>query len=113
MKTRGHIYMANLLLQELREQEGCLTLPTVPDDKGKVEYLKYQIPDQIYTAIRNHPGCFRAGAVGPDFFPDMQPKEVKDKIIEILFAWYDAQQNAVMNEPTELDNVIMSGGESY
>ena len=48
-----------------------------------------------------------------DFFPDMQPKEVKDKIIEILFAWYDAQQNAVMNEPTELDNVIMSGGESY
>lgn len=71
MKTRGHIYMANLLLQELREQEGCLTLPTVPDDKGKVEYLKYQIPDQIYAAIRNHPGCFRAGAVGPDFFPDM------------------------------------------
>ena len=48
-----------------------------------------------------------------DFFPDMKPKEVKDKIIEILFAWYDAQQNAVMNEPTELDNVIMSGGESY
>ena len=48
-----------------------------------------------------------------DFFPDMKPKEVRDKIIEILFAWYDAQQNAVMNEPTELDNVIMSGGESY
>ena len=48
-----------------------------------------------------------------DFFPDMKPKDVKNKIIEILFAWYDAQQNAVMNEPTELDNVIMSGGESY
>jgi ParB family chromosome partitioning protein len=48
-----------------------------------------------------------------DFFPDMQPKEVKDKIIEILFAWYDAQQNAVMAEPTELDAVIMNGGESY
>ena len=45
-----------------------------------------------------------------DFFPDMKPKEVKDKIIEILFAWYDAQQNAVMNEPTELDAVIMNGG---
>ncbi len=45
-----------------------------------------------------------------DFFPDMQPKEVKDKIIEILFAWYDAQQNAVMAEPTELDNVIINGG---
>ena len=48
-----------------------------------------------------------------DFFPDMQPKEVKDKIIEILFAWYDSQQNAVMAEPTELDALIMNGGESY
>ena len=48
-----------------------------------------------------------------DFFPDMKPKEVKDKIIEILFAWYDSQQNAVMAEPTELDAVIMNGGESY
>ena len=37
MKTIGHIYMANLLLQEIREQEGALTLSTVPDDKGKVE----------------------------------------------------------------------------
>ena len=43
----------------------------------------------------------------------MKPKEVKDKIIEILFAWYDSQQNAVMNEPTELDAVIMNGGERY
>ena len=48
-----------------------------------------------------------------DFFPDMKPKEVKDKIIEILFAWYDSQQNAVMAEPTEFDAVIMNGGESY
>jgi len=48
-----------------------------------------------------------------DFFPDMKPKEVKDKIIEILFAWYDSQQNSVMAELTELDAVIMNGGESY
>lgn len=45
--------------------------------------------------------------------PSILLKEVKDKIIEILFAWYDAQQNAVMNEPTELDAVIMNGGESH
>ena len=25
------------------------------------------------------------------FFPDMKPKEVKDKIMEILFAWYDKE----------------------
>ena len=48
-----------------------------------------------------------------DFFPDMKPKEVKDKIIEILFAWYDAQQNKIINNPPELDNVIINGGETY
>lgn len=48
-----------------------------------------------------------------DFFPDMKPKEVKDKIIEILFAWYDAQQNAVMSAPTELDSILANGGENY
>ena len=37
-------------------------------------------------------------------------QSVKDKIIEILFAWYDAQQNAVINAPTELDNIITNGG---
>ena len=36
-------------------------------------------------------------------------KEGKDKIIEILFAWYDAQQNAVMDEPTELDAIKRQG----
>ena len=39
-----------------------------------------------------------------EFFPDMQPKEVKDKIIEILFAWYDSQKNQTVDE---------NGGESY
>ena len=27
-----------------------------------------------------------------DFFPNMKPKEVKYKIIEIVFAWYDEQK---------------------
>ena len=39
MKTIGHIYMANLLLQEIREQEGALTLSTVPDGKEPVIYV--------------------------------------------------------------------------
>ena len=39
-----------------------------------------------------------------DFFPDMQPKEVKDKIIEILFAWYDTQKNQTVDG---------NGGEAY
>ena len=45
-----------------------------------------------------------------DFFPDMKPKEVKDKIIEILFAWYDSQKDAVKSAPTELDNILANGG---
>ena len=45
-----------------------------------------------------------------DFFPDMQPKEVKDKIIEILFAWYDSQKDAVKSASTELDNILANGG---
>ena len=45
-----------------------------------------------------------------DFFPDMQPKEVKDKIIEILFAWYDSQKDAVKSAPTELDTILANGG---
>jgi hypothetical protein len=48
-----------------------------------------------------------------DFFPDMKPKEVKSKIIEILLAWYDARQDTGMGKSTELDNVIMNGGEAY
>ena len=47
------------------------------------------------------------------FFPDMKPKEVKSKIIEILLEWYDARQDTGMGKSTELDNVIMNGGERY
>ena len=85
---------AELAEEQIREYFKCNT--TEPKEKAsKKQSVKFAF-DEI-----------------SDFFPDMKPKEVKDKIIEILFAWYDAQQNAVMNEPTELDNVIMSGGESY
>ena len=76
------------------------------------EYFKCNTTEPKEKASKKQSVKFAFDEIS-DFFPDMKPKEVKDKIIEILFAWYDAQQNAVMNEPTELDNVIMSGGESY
>ena len=47
------------------------------------------------------------------FFPDMKPKEVKNKILEILFAWYDAREDSVADQPTELDDMLMNGGERY
>lgn len=79
MKSRGHIYMADLLYRELNpdlyggpENTGrTVKLRTDPDATGKSEWMEFQVPEQIYDAIRYNRGCFLAGAVGPDFFPDM------------------------------------------
>ena len=75
-------------------------------------YFKYNATEPKEKAPKKQSVKFSFDEIS-DFFPDMKPKEVKDKIIEILFAWYDSQRNAVMAEPTELDAVIMNGGESY
>ena len=71
MKNRGHVYMARLLYDELVKNEGSLIIRTVPDENGHFEEQEYQVPEQIYRAIKSNRGCFLAGAVGPDFFPDM------------------------------------------
>jgi len=71
MKSRGHIYMAHLIYDELLKSGGKLTLRTVPDADGKYETMSYQLEDPIYHAIKDHRGCFLAGSIGPDFFPDM------------------------------------------
>ncbi|SET56821.1 PLAT/LH2 domain-containing protein [[Clostridium] polysaccharolyticum] len=60
MKSKGHIYMANLLMKEIKEK-GAVTI------KGTA----YTIPQEVRTAILQHPEAFRAGAVGPDFYPDI------------------------------------------
>lgn len=72
--------------------------------------LDYQKKESICLPQEHLRGIFNLAGI---VMPSILLKEVKDKIIEILFAWYDAQQNAVMNEPTELDAVIMNGGESH
>lgn len=71
MKSRGHIYMAHMIYDELLKTGGKLTLRTVPDADGNYETMTYRLEDSIYHAIENHRGCFMAGSVGPDFFPDM------------------------------------------
>ena len=43
-------------------------------DTGSVSiesFGKYTVPSDIVSAITKYPKAFRAGAVGPDFFPDM------------------------------------------
>lgn len=71
MKSRGHIYMARLIYDELVANDGWLTLQTHDDLGQKCKTTKYRVPDQIYAAVKANRGCFLAGSVGPDFFPDM------------------------------------------
>ena len=60
MKTKTHIYMADLLIEDLRANK--LVLPGIGT---------FTPPAEVRNAVINHPGAFRAGSVGPDFFPDM------------------------------------------
>ena len=71
MKHRGHVYMAHLIHEELYRNKGELEIKTIPDQEGKRETLRYRVPDVLANAILQHRGCFIAGSIGPDFFPDM------------------------------------------
>lgn len=61
MKSKGHIYMANVLLNDLNKGKGKL----------KIGDVTYTVPKKVYEVLKKYPKYFRAGAVGPDFFPDM------------------------------------------
>ncbi|MCL2678827.1 MAG: zinc dependent phospholipase C family protein [Dehalococcoidia bacterium] len=60
MKTKTHIYMANLLIEDVKVNR--IVLPKVGT---------FGVPPMVGNAIVRHPGAFRAGAVGPDFYPDI------------------------------------------
>jgi len=60
MKSKTHIYMADLLIEDLRANR--IVLPGVGT---------FIPPAEIREAVLNHPGAFRAGSVGPDFYPDV------------------------------------------
>ena len=59
MKNITHIYIANLLIEDLKANK--LVLPGIGT---------YTPPEEVKSAIINNQGAFRAGAVGPDFYPD-------------------------------------------
>lgn len=61
MKSKTHIFMANMIIREIKETNGI----TIPG------FGTYQVPEDMKTAILSKPSAFRAGAVGPDFYPDM------------------------------------------
>lgn len=65
MKSKGHVYMANVMIACLKSAECQVTFP------GNVKNEIYQISPYVKDCILRFPSCFRAGAVGPDFFPDL------------------------------------------
>lgn len=59
--------MANLIIKEAKQNEGRIKIGC--DGKGNAK--EYRLPDDVYKVLKNYPTYFRAGAIGPDFFPDM------------------------------------------
>ena len=58
-KTKTHGFSANLLLKEAE------------DGKVTVDGKDYAIPEEYLEALKQYPNAFRAGTLGPDFYPDM------------------------------------------
>ena len=58
-KTKTHGYSANLLLKDAK------------DGKLKIDGTDYAMPAEYKTALEKYPQSFRAGVLGPDFYPDM------------------------------------------
>lgn len=59
--------MANLIRDEIIRENGYVRFEAIPG----MEQTSYKLPLQVYQAIKNYPSYFRAGSVGPDFFPDL------------------------------------------
>ncbi len=59
---RTHLYIAEQVLSDLKKSGNCEILTAGATAK---------VPTAICEAILRHPGAFRAGAIGPDAFPDL------------------------------------------
>lgn len=60
MKSKAHIYMANLIMDEVKK-----------NGRVKIGETEYAVPTKVFEVIDKYPNFVRAGAVGPDFFPDL------------------------------------------
>ena len=60
--TKTHGYSANVLLKDAAD--GYIT----------IDGVSYRMPEEYAAALRKYPEAFRAGALGPDFYPDMHRK---------------------------------------
>ena len=70
----SHTNSANIIRMDLMQSNSQSLNLTIPlhdsSDYGFAEY-NCMIPEEFYAAIINYPDAFRAGSLGPDFYPDM------------------------------------------
>ncbi len=72
-KYMSHANSANILRMEMLSYGNAdenLEIYTLKDGQ-KDQTFSYSIPDEFYDAIRHYPEAFRAGSLGPDFYPDI------------------------------------------
>lgn len=68
-----HIFIADLILQKLNEaqvEDGQLKLSLLPVD-GSEQPMQITLDPQLVAILQRNPASFRAGAISPDFFPDI------------------------------------------
>ena len=64
-----HVYTANLLSEDALD--GSVTVGYNVNSENGGQDLKYSIPQEYIDAIQAYPEMFRAGALGPDMYPDI------------------------------------------
>lgn len=72
-KPITHVYLAEKARAELIAQNGSISLHQVDFYNRQQSSLigTYAVSSNVYQALRDYPGYFRAGVLGPDAYPDM------------------------------------------
>lgn len=73
-KNMGHVNSADILLLEMyrsafQKDRAEVSIYAPYDDRSSG--LTYAIPEEFRDAILSYPNAFRAGSMGPDFYPDL------------------------------------------
>ena len=76
--SMSHANSADIILMELQRMEnrrrdrraGVTIFAYGKEDTSKTPYT-YLIPEEFEDAIMSYPDAFRAGSLGPDFYPDI------------------------------------------
>ena len=67
-KVKTHVYSANLLMEEIKANDGYVEIEP---------FGKFQVLPEYRSALQNYPEYYRAGAMGPDLIPDILVGQTK------------------------------------